>query len=87
MPLTFFDASVRIKSVGESNPGWDPGNPTSKKPLTINYTPDVSRPETTWQPPPRTPPTDKFVGRFSWTRGGIRGVDFGGSEINTGQPN
>jgi hypothetical protein len=87
LPLTFFDASVRVKRVGESNPGWDPTKPTENKPLTITYTPDASSPAGQWQPPARDPSgTDKFIGRFSWTRGGLKGVDYGGTEISTGQP-
>lgn len=85
-PLTFFDASVRIKRVGESNPGWDPRKPAETTPLTITYSPDQSSGTTAWQPPARDASgTDRFLGRFSWTRGALRGVDYGGSEINTGQ--
>jgi len=87
MPLTFFDASVRVKMVGESNKGWDPTMPTSSSPLKITYSPDVSGANTQWQPRARNPSgTDTFDGRFTWTRGAMRGVDFGGGEINTGQP-
>lgn len=86
LPLTFFDASVRVKLVGESNPGWDPRVPTTTNVLRITYSPEAKDPKATWQPPARSANgIDSIVGRFSWTRGGLRGVDFGGSEINTGQ--
>ncbi|HLO39795.1 MAG TPA: type II secretion system protein, partial [Phycisphaerales bacterium] len=86
-PLAFFDGSVRIKTVGESNQGWDPMNPASKDPLIIQYKPDTGPSENLWRPPARSPDgKDYFLGRFAWTRGGLRGVDFGGGEIDTGQP-
>lgn len=86
-PLTFFDASVSVRLVGNSNPGWDPTNPAENAPLRITYKPDVSSALTQWQPRARSADgADVFDGRFTWTRGALRGVDFGGTEINTGQP-
>jgi len=85
-PLVFFDSSVSIKKMGDSNLGWDthPGQ-KDKGPMLISYTPTTTG-TTAWEPPTRDPSgTDLFIGRFSWTRGGIKGVDFGGTEINTGQ--
>jgi hypothetical protein len=45
---------------------------------------------------PRNPTSDEpiriegldemlYPGVFRWTRGGLRGIDFGGKEVNTGQ--
>ncbi len=72
-PVLAFDASVTVRDTSESNPGFRPMNPTSPEPTTIrNIIPGVGSRE--------------YTGYYRWTRGGLRGIDFGGSEINTGQP-
>ncbi len=86
-PLTFFDASVRVMSVGDANLGWNPTKPSSNKPLIFDYKPDRDPPPTVWEPPTRSGNNkDPIFGRYLWTRGGLKGVDFGGGEIGTGQP-
>jgi prepilin-type N-terminal cleavage/methylation domain-containing protein len=86
-PLAFFDGSVRIKKVGDANLGWDPMDQKSKDPLIIQYKPDTTPSENLWRPPARSASgVDLITARFSWTRGGLRGVDYGGGEIGTGQP-
>jgi prepilin-type N-terminal cleavage/methylation domain-containing protein len=72
-PLLFFDGSVRTKRTDDSNPGFDPRDPTNPDPTRVLY---------------GHPSPDKRLvnGWYRWTRGGLRGVDFGGSEISTGQP-
>ncbi len=86
-PFAFFDGSVRVQMVGKSNPGWDPFNPTGKSPLFFKYKPDLFPSENMWRPPPRSADGyDVVTGRFAWTRGGLRGIDYGGTEIDTGQP-
>lgn len=85
-PLTFFDGSVRVMFVGKSNPGWQPNAPASPSPTLVSYTPTTSPPLNTWEPPARSGTTDIYIGRFAWTRGGLKGVDYGGGEIGTGQP-
>ena len=71
-PVLFFDASVRTVRTGDSNPGYNPQDPTDPDPYPVLY----------GHPSPK-----KFFvnGWYRWTRGGLRGVDFGGTEINTGQ--
>ncbi len=87
MPVTFFDASVRVVGVRDSNPGWNPTKPADSKPLVFDYRPDRSPPAEVWEPPPRsTKGSDNIIGRFLWTRGGLKGVDFGGGEVSSGQP-
>ncbi len=79
----FFDGSVRALVTSESNPGFRPNQPRANVPTTYRYRPDLSF-ET-----PAMPGSDGFdhvIGHYKWTRGGLRGVDYGGSEINTGQP-
>jgi len=83
-PLAFFDASVSIRKVGDSNLGWNPNDKTGG-PSLITYTP-IQSGSTAWQAQARNPSgTDLIFGWFSYTRGGIKGVDYGGGEINTGQ--
>ncbi|MFI4898443.1 MAG: hypothetical protein ACIARR_11530, partial [Phycisphaerales bacterium JB059] len=62
-----------VVTTGQTNPGFRPLDPTSPEPTTIrNVIPGVR--------------IDEYAGHYRWTRGGLRGVDVGGSEINTGQP-
>jgi len=85
MPLTFMDASVRNIVMKDANEGWRPNFPRSKNPQTVTYNPPPSG-VNAWLPPPRKFGSDTVKGYFAWTRGGLSGLDFGGSEINTGQP-
>ncbi len=82
LPLAFFDASVRVVLNKNSNRGWKPRNPIGKNPTFMDYTG-----QDPYEPPPRKTGGDiGLVGGFAWTRGGLLGNDFGGGEINTGQP-
>jgi len=78
--LGFFDASARAISSEGSNLGSDPNEPESPDPVEVRYAALSS------DPPPIGDPFRLLPGRYRWTRGGLRGVDFGGSEVNTGQP-
>lgn len=72
-PILFFDSSVRWEKSAAANPGFQPLEPTSPDPTIMReIRPGVG--------------TFDFVGRYRWTRGGLRGIDFGASEIDTGQP-
>ena len=59
-----------------------PRNPT-KADYLIDYNPN---PNDAWYVPPRDPGGDALAARYNFTRGGLRGVDFGGEPVNTGQP-
>lgn len=84
-PLLFMDSSVRTMLVKDSNRGWKPANPKGKNPSLINYdAPPAGK--YAWMPAPRKGNLDIVPGYFAWTRGGIKGIDFGGTEIDTGQP-
>lgn len=85
-PTVFFDASVRVAKVGDSNLGWNPTMPKSKNPSLISYNPNLADSTHLIDPPPRATGGDIVPGYFYWTRGGLGGVDFGGGEIGTGQP-
>ncbi len=70
-PMLFFDSSVRTASASDANPGFQPRDPGNPEPTILTDTVNGE---------PR-----QYFGRFRWTRGGLRGIDFGGSEIDTGQ--
>jgi prepilin-type N-terminal cleavage/methylation domain-containing protein len=83
-PLLFFDGNVSVRKTGDANPGWHNApnlggiqyDPRSPEP-TIYY----------YYPTPSEPPTlsgadfDQVIGYYRWTRGGLRGVDYGGKEV------
>jgi prepilin-type N-terminal cleavage/methylation domain-containing protein len=79
IPLLFFDGSVVDRVTGDSNPGTDPNNPGG--PAVVTYAPQA--PPNDWEPYPARngTPREDLVGHYQWTRGGLRGVDFGGSEV------
>lgn len=68
-PLLFFDGSVVNRPTAEANPGFDPFDPDSPQPSYWDLR-DEGR---------RAP------AYYRYTRGGLRGIDFGGREIDTGQ--
>jgi prepilin-type N-terminal cleavage/methylation domain-containing protein len=76
----FFDTSVRAEKSGDSNCGWDPGNPTNPDTFYYKYTPLSTEPD------PIGDPERLLPVRYRFTRGGLAGNDYGGSEVNTGQP-
>ena len=76
----FFDSSVRALGTNESNPGFDPNDPTAPTTACVRYTPLSTDPDPVGDPNRELPVWYRF------TRGGLRGVDYGGSEVNTGQP-
>ncbi len=76
----FFDSSVRAEPTNEANPGFDPNDPSSADSFCIKYTP------LTTDPPHNGDPDNEYWVRYRFTRGGLRGVDYGGTDINTGQP-
>ncbi len=71
-------ASVRLTS--DSNEGWNPIRPSHPDPSMILYRPSL------WEPPGSDDGGYTHVkGHYRWTRGGIKGRDFDGPEIDTGQ--
>jgi prepilin-type N-terminal cleavage/methylation domain-containing protein len=81
-----FDSSVQYLKVDRMNRGWDPANPrahpsgpTDTSGVTrVTYTPD------TWEPQIRGGGTSiDLDGVCRWARAGLRGVDVGGSEVQT----
>ncbi len=76
--MGFFDASVRIIETKNGNQGFNPSTPNSPAPTSYAYAPELA-----WEPPCRnTQLTQETVlGYYRWTRGGLKGVDFGGGEV------
>ncbi|MDQ7013209.1 MAG: prepilin-type N-terminal cleavage/methylation domain-containing protein [Planctomycetota bacterium] len=81
-PLLMFDGSGNVARTADANLGWTPRNPT-KADYLIDYNPN---PNDAWYAPPRDPGGDALAARYNFTRGGLRGIDFGGEPIRTGQP-
>jgi hypothetical protein len=76
-PLVFFDGSVAIRKTKDSNLGWDPRYPFSA-PTQYQYWPVPG----SGDPPTLSgQPADLVYPYFRWTRFGLRGVDFAGSEV------
>ncbi len=76
----FFDSSVRPEPTSEANAGFRPNDPSNPDSFCVTYTP------LTTDPPEYGPLGKTYWVRYRFTRGGLRGVDYGGSDINTGQP-
>jgi prepilin-type N-terminal cleavage/methylation domain-containing protein len=79
VPILMFDLSATVRLTDDSNLGWQPNSPTSATPTRYQFLAGSQ-----WEPQARAPAT--VDGYFRWTRGGLRGVDFGGTEVDTGQP-
>jgi hypothetical protein len=77
--LLFFDGSVSIRLTSDGNPGWRPPTPTFPC-MAYNYTPFAYEYPTT-----SGNATDFVKGYYRWTRGGLRGIDYGGMSLDTGQ--
>ncbi|GIW73493.1 MAG: hypothetical protein KatS3mg103_0015 [Phycisphaerales bacterium] len=71
-PVLAFDGSCTVRLSDDYNPGWLPNAPASTQPTRIVYSPRA------WEAPTLTGRTsDVTDGKIRWTRGGIKGIDFG----------
>ena len=77
--VLMYDLSAAQRITDDSNVGWNPRlDPSSNEPLNYQFVGGSQ-----WEPQARA---GSFVdGHYRWTRGGLKGIDFGGSEIDTGQ--
>jgi len=75
------DGSGAARATIDSNPGWDAQLPTAIDPDQYTYAPR------TWEAPTSNGGASELIaaGWYRWTRGGLKGRDFGGAEIDTGQ--
>lgn len=84
-PLGFFDGQVTMRETRKSNRGWDPLAPTLKpsSPTATNGTTYYRYWPLSHEPPARgNQGYDMVFGYYRWTRSGLRGVDYGGGEID-----
>jgi prepilin-type N-terminal cleavage/methylation domain-containing protein len=80
--LLTFDGSVTMRVTQDTNPGWRPNDPANPLPSTFRYYPGPSA----WvAPTSHGGALESVTGYYRWTRGGLRGIDFGGGEVDTGQ--
>jgi len=80
-PVLAWDGSCIVRLSQDYNLGWLPNNPTSAGSTAIAYQPRA------WEAPTfEGRPSEVTRGKIRWTRGGIKGIDFGGTEVDTGQP-
>jgi prepilin-type N-terminal cleavage/methylation domain-containing protein len=73
-----FDGSAAMMRGQDMNRGWQPHTPRTIASPAL-YVPEA------WEGRSRSPGGDMIYERQRWTRGGLRGVDFGGGDIDTGQ--
>lgn len=79
-PLLFWDGSVSTRKTADANPGWNPVWPNEDTFSTrMKYDPDPGFES----PRLDRKDSDKLLGYYRWTRGGLKGLDYGGSEIST----
>ncbi len=85
--MAMFDGSVGYyNNLTTSNKGWQPNTPAAAGWTAFYYNPTQSG--ATWDPPPVNVdgnPQDDLIGYVQYTRGGLAGIDVGGTEINSGQ--
>jgi prepilin-type N-terminal cleavage/methylation domain-containing protein len=81
VPVLMFDGSAAVRLSAEANPGFHPNDPTSADPTEYVHRPFGDEGDAVG-----ADGADDVIGRYKWTRGGLRGIDFGGKEISTGQP-
>ncbi len=88
-PIAHYDGSVVNRDnqaevrLGHEfgNDGWHPKTVNDPNGMLYTYNPDV------WEQPTTTGAINEPArGYYRWTRGGNRGIDFNGAEIDTGQP-
>jgi hypothetical protein len=75
------DGAATVRATADANPGWHPVRPTTTDTARFVYDPRD------WEPPTTNGAVAEaiFAGYYRWTRGGLKGRDFDGTEINTGQ--
>jgi hypothetical protein len=77
VPVLTADGSAGVRSIARANLGFQPNSPSNSLPTRVNYVP-----ETTWEAPTANGGATEFVyGVIRWTRSGLRGRDFAGTEV------
>ncbi len=79
--MSFFDGSAGLRRTGDANLGWDPWTPTREEFRTFYRASDP------WDAPVSgrfSPILDQIFNRYTTTRGGLRGNDYGGESVGYG---
>jgi hypothetical protein len=80
-PILAFDGGVNVRFTRDCNTGGDPNAANGGgAPVAITYT-NAAKP---WLPNPQNPAGDLVMTYYRFTKGGLRGIDFGGTEVRTG---
>ena len=81
-PLLFWDGSVNVRLTADANKGFHPNRRDWDGFTIYKYDPRILG----FEPVAKSPAGFDIVkGYFRWTRGGLKGIDFSGNEIDTGQ--
>ncbi len=81
--MSFFDGSAGLRRTDEANLGWNPNSPATP------FFRTFYRQDDPWEPPVTgrfSPVLDEVMNRYSTTRGGLLGNDFGGESVGYGLP-
>ncbi len=81
-PLLFWDSSVSVRTTADSNPGWNSGRFRESSASKFEYRPDPA-----FEPPVTDAKNAQVAGHYRWTRGDLKGFDFGGVEFDTSEWN
>jgi prepilin-type N-terminal cleavage/methylation domain-containing protein len=79
--LAFYDGSAGTRKTSEANQGMKPNQPTDNNPTLMVYDPYGGAPQQLWMPPPSNNTAEIVTGYYRYTRSGLRGNDFGGTEV------
>lgn len=82
-PLLFWDGSVSIRKTGDAGKGWDTSSYAARigqSSAKFNYYPDNGFESAV---PGGRQSIAVSAGYYKWTRGGLRGIDYAGVEIDT----
>lgn len=80
--VAMFDGSAGSPYTGDANPGFKPNAPANPFPTRYWYDPSIY----SYEPPTRSGERREMItGYYRWTRGGLKGIDYGANEIDTGQ--
>lgn len=81
--VLFFDGSASARPVAEANKGFNPNVPHMRVVSEFLYDPSVLG----FEPPTLSgEQADLVIGRYRWTRAGLKGIDYDGHEVKTAIP-
>ena len=72
---------MRFELTADANPGFQPNRPAHPSATVYQYNPYGFEPRTL-----SGEERDTVKGYYRWTRGGLSGIDYSATEVDTGQP-